>query len=136
MANKIIILIIVISLILIVGGIGIFFLFSTGFSFSGFNPIENQANNQGSDNSEQVSIDELLEKEYSEKIQGTINFFDQGNNYNPAITTDDGKQYIIWPSEVKSIYESFGAKDGGRVEIWGKFTDDGKLNIGKIIPLE
>jgi hypothetical protein len=68
-----------------------------------------------------------IKKDFPEVITGTIHFLDTKNSLKTTIKTDDGKEYTLWPSQPESVYESFGAKDGGKVEIQAKAPQDGKV---------
>lgn len=76
-----------------------------------------------------------IKKDYPEVIQGTISFFDTKNLLKTTIKTSDGKEYMLWPAQPKSVYESFGAKNGGRVEIQGRFSKDGNIEWGLMKPI-
>jgi len=52
-----------------------------------------------------------------------------------TVKADDGKEYTLWPPQAKSIYESFGIKDGQRVEIQGRVNSQGNLEWGSMSPI-
>ena len=78
---------------------------------------------------------EIIKKNYPEVITGVIKFFDKNNYFKATLKTDAGIEYILWPAQPKSVYESFGAKDGGRVQVNGKPLEDGKLNWALMKPI-
>jgi len=78
---------------------------------------------------------EKTKKDYPEVIQGIISFLDTKNSLKTTVKTDDGKEYILWPPQPKSVYESFGAKNNGRVEIQARFLEEGKLGWGLMKPI-
>ena len=67
-----------------------------------------------------------INKDYSQKIRGVINF-DTSKAMKTTIKSDDGKIYTLWPPQSSPIYESFGVKNGQRVEIQGKLNSQGNL---------
>jgi len=76
-----------------------------------------------------------LRKDYPKTIIGVINFLDTKSDYKSTLKTDDGKVYTLYPPQPKIIYESFGAKDGQRVEVWGRFSKQGNLEWSKMNPI-
>lgn len=78
---------------------------------------------------------EEIKKNYPEVIIGVIKFFDTKNSFKATLKTDDGIEYILWPAQPKSVYESFGAKNGGKVQVNGKPLEDGKLNWALMKPI-
>jgi hypothetical protein len=64
---------------------------------------------------------ELILKNYPEAASGTINFWYKGNELiKTTLKTDAGKIYTLWPFQPQSVYESFGAKNGKKVEVHAK----------------
>lgn len=76
-----------------------------------------------------------IKKEYPETITGILNFFDTATTFKATIKTDTGKIYILWPAQPKDIYESFGVKEGQKVEVWGKTNSQGNFEWGNIKPI-
>lgn len=76
-----------------------------------------------------------IKRDYPEVVRGVIVFLDTKNSLKTTVKADDGKEYVLWPAQPKSVYESFGAKDGGRVELQGRFPGGGKLEWGLIKPI-
>lgn len=85
-----------------------------------------------------LSPEEQLAKiktEYPEVIKGVITFFDTKTLWKATIRTKDGKEYILWPSQPKSVYEFFGVKSGGNVEVQGRFSGDDRIEWKLIKPI-
>lgn len=78
---------------------------------------------------------ETIQKNYPEIITGTIRFFDTKNSFKATLTTDAGIEYLLWQAQPKAIYESFGAKNGGKVQVNGKPLDGGKLSWALMKPI-
>lgn len=78
---------------------------------------------------------EQIQKNYPEIITGVINFLDTKNSYKTTITADDGKQYTLWPPQPESIYESFGAENGGKVQVNGKPLTGNMLSWALMKPI-
>lgn len=76
-----------------------------------------------------------IKKNYPEIVTGIINFLDTKTSIKTTIKTDDGKEYILWPAQPKSIYMAFGVENGGRVEIQAKIPENGRLEWGLIKPI-
>lgn len=77
----------------------------------------------------QIKID------YPQVIDGVITFLDAGTVLKTTIKATDGKVYELYPAQPESVYMSFGAKNGGQVEIQGKVLDAGKLSWGAMKPI-
>ena len=130
MSNKIAILILAIVLI-IIAGIVVYFFASQNFSF-----INKEINNSTSQNTNLPLNKKIptaeeqaaqIKKDYPETIRGIINFLDKGKIIKTTIKADDNKEYTLWPPQPSSIYESFGVKNGQRVELSGRLNDKGNL---------
>jgi hypothetical protein len=78
---------------------------------------------------------EEINKNYPEVIMGVIKFFDTKNSFKATLKTDDGTEYILWPAQPKSVYESFGVKNGGKVQVNGKPLEGGKLRWALMKPI-
>jgi len=137
-SQKIIIIIIIFAvLVLIASGIGVYYSIYGNFKFNfikfGVNPITNATNNSNNESVVKIETPSVQEVENQNKINypdtviGTINFLDKGSVIKSTIKTSGGKEYTLSPNQPKAIYESFGAKDGKKVEIQGKITADNKL---------
>jgi DNA polymerase III delta prime subunit len=134
--QKIFIIILIIILVAGIAATGVYF-------FIEINSVKNQ-NTEPAIQKTEKEINEDREKaaalEYIENIKntaeadiiGTITVLEQ---MNAKVKTDDGKEYILWPAQPKSIYEFMKIKLGTRVEVWGKLTDDGKIEVQFIQPL-
>jgi hypothetical protein len=68
-----------------------------------------------------------IKKDYPQVITGIIKFLDTNTSIKSTVTTSEGAVYTLWPNQPKSIYQSFGAKDGGRVEIQAKIVNNGQF---------
>lgn len=102
-------------------------------------------NNQPADNNNNANLPpapdpakelEKIKNDYPEEIQGTITFFDKGNVFKTTLTTDDGKVYTLMPAQPKSVYESFGAKNGGEIKLRAKLLEDNKINWALMEPIQ
>ena len=69
-----------------------------------------------------------VEKDYPVVITGTINFLDKGVAIKSTVKTNDNKTYILSPNQPKAIYESFGVKNGVKVQIQGKIMQNNELS--------
>lgn len=80
---------------------------------------------------------EQMEKEYPQKFIGIINFLDdaKASVYEAVLKTDDGKEYILYPPQPRSIYESYGVENNGKVEIFAKPPKDNNLEWGILNPI-
>jgi len=76
-----------------------------------------------------------IKKNYPEIVQGTINFLDANGLLKTTIKTTDGKVYILWPPQPAAIYETFGAENGGKVQVNGKSLGNGKLSWTLMKPI-
>lgn len=76
-----------------------------------------------------------IKKDFPTVISGVINFLDATGALKTTVKTDDGKIYTLMPGQPKSVYESFGAKNGGRVEIQAKVLDNLQINWGAMKPI-
>lgn len=133
--NLIIIIIsIVIFAILAVIGIGIYY-YTSSINYS-FKNTEQKT--EEIKEVPQVTLEEQtaeINKNYPDKITGVITFSDTKTSYKTTIKTDSGKEYILWPAQSSQIYQNFGAKNGGRVEIQGKINSQGNLEWALIKPI-
>jgi hypothetical protein len=68
-----------------------------------------------------------MQKDYPVVVQGTINFLDTKTLIKTTLTTADGKVYILSPAQPKVIYESFGAKNGQKVQVNAKSLENVNL---------
>ena len=98
------------------------------FSLNGFKSVKNTGvvesnNTQKSQLSTLEEIESKIKTDYPETVSGVINFLGAGETFKATLTTDAGKVYTLWPVEPKSIYESFGAKDGVNIEVRAKSLD-------------
>ena len=64
---------------------------------------------------------------YPNTVIGIINFLDKGVIIKTTVKTSDGILYTLSPNQPKVIYESFGVKNGNRVQIQGKIQSDNTL---------
>ena len=69
-----------------------------------------------------------MQKDYPQIITGTIKFFDTKTSFKSTITTDSGTEYILQPAQPESVYESFGAKNGGKVQVNAKMAGNGNID--------
>ena len=131
--KNLITLIAIVILVIIIAALGIYYLASS--PQSAYTPVTLKQNAPGkivvvpptpAQQADQVK------KDYPEVITGTINFLDTGSSLKTTVKTDDGKVYILSPGQPESIYKSFGAKDGGRVQIQGKVLQNGELAWGSM----
>ena len=76
-----------------------------------------------------------VNKDYPLVIDGVINFLDKGANFKTTIKSDDGKIYILWPPQPSPVYQTFGVKNGGRVEVQGRINAQGNLEFGLLKPI-
>ncbi len=129
MEKKFLILLIaaVILVILVVLGVIVYspqFLSKTISNLSGVNGVEE---NKIMAPPDPTKILKQGKKDYPEIIKGVISFLDTKGLFKTVVKVDGGKEYTIWPAEPKSVYESLGVKNGGRVEIQGRFSQDGNI---------
>jgi len=126
--NKIIITIISIIFMLIIISISILYIINPNFDFMGF--MGKQSGNI--DSGDSVKIKPLTPEEirvqnkinYPNTIIGTIRFLDSKEKIRSIVKTVEGKEYILSPDQSKIIYESFGLKNGDKVQVDGKIVDD------------
>ena len=79
---------------------------------------------------------EQIKKDYPETITGVINFLDVKTFFKTTIKTDDGKIHELSPAQPKSVYESFGAKQGGKVQLQGRFLANGNIEWATMAPIQ
>lgn len=70
---------------------------------------------------------EKIKQEKPEIITGIIKFLDTKSVFKTTITSADGKTYILYPAQPKSIYESYGVKNGQKVQINAKLLENGQI---------
>lgn len=140
-SQKIILLIILILIVAAVLGIGIYYFFLNLRSVI-IGPVNNIGLQQKTQQKAQSPIPpdpakqlEEINRNYPEVITGVIKFFDAKNSFKATLKTDDGIEYILWPAQPKSVYESFGAKNGGKVQVNGKLLEGGKLGWALMKPI-
>ena len=75
------------------------------------------------------------QKDYPILVQGTINFLDTKTLVKTTLTTADGKVYILSPAQPEVIYESFGVKNGQKVQVNAKSLDSTNLEWALMKPL-
>ena len=133
MTNKSLIIIIIL-IIVVALGVGVYLYF--------FHSPASVTNKDGGEEKTEIPITmtfeeqiEQTKKDYPEVIRGVINFLDTKNSLKTIIKTDNGKEYVLWPAQPKSVYESFGAKNNGRVEIQGRYLDTDKIEWGIMKPI-
>jgi len=125
---------IVAAVVLIAAGIGIYYYISS-VNYNLNNP------GKGTENVKEVveitpdQQTEQLKKDYPDTITGVITFSDTKTSYKTTVKTDSGKEYTLSPAQSSVIYQNFGAKNGGRVEIQGKINSQGNLEWALIKPL-
>ncbi len=135
MENKKIVIIVIVILILIAVGVGIYYLVNDNFNLpkTATNQVKNGAKNATPpppQKVKQLTPEEITaqnNKNYPETITGTINFSGKGSTVKATIKTSDGKEYTISPDQPEAIYGSFGVKNGDKVQIQGRFTQDNKI---------
>ena len=71
---------------------------------------------------------EIINTNYPQVITGTIQFLDVKNVFKTTLKTADGTVYTLWPAQPEAVYKSFGATNGGKVQLNGKPLKDGKLS--------
>lgn len=76
---------------------------------------------------QQVRV-ETMKKIFSDRITGTIIITQNEDSF----LSENGKTYILKPDYPFSMYEKMGIKTGQKVEIYGKFLDNGGLQPGMI----
>jgi len=127
MENKKIIIIISIAVVILVlcaAGISLYYFMSKN-NTTGLNGENNNGTPGVPKTPEEAEYTQEMQKEdYPEVITGTIKFLDSANTYKSTLTTSDGKVYTLSPDQPSSIYGSFGAKNGGKVKIQGRYKDD------------
>jgi len=128
MEKKKIIIIVIIVLVLILAFLGIFTLINLTASFT--KNVTNIVDTSKTVSTQKPTVPTLAEVEkqneinYPDAIIGTIKFLDSKTAIKSTITTSDGKEYTLSPDQPKAIYESFGVKDGSKVQIQGKIVGD------------
>jgi len=132
--KKIIIVTTLVVLVLIAIGIGIYYFINYSLNF-GNNVVEQPTINTntktktpGNESTEGYlpTPDEINAQNkinYPDTIIGIIDFQDKGALIKTTIRATNGKEYILSPNQPKAIYESFGVKDGNRVQIQGKIIN-------------
>lgn len=135
MENKKIIIIVATVVVLIIAGIGIYYLINPNFNFTK-NVASQDGNITGNSKNVPVVKTPTLEEanaqnktNYPDTITGVINFLDNGGVIKTTVKTADGKEYTLSPNQPKIIYESFGAKNGSTVQVQGKIIDNNTLNF-------
>jgi hypothetical protein len=78
---------------------------------------------------------EEINKNYPEIITGVIKFLDTKNSFKTTLTTDSGMVYTLWPSQPEVVYQSFGAKNNGKVQVNGKPLGNGMLSWALMRPI-
>jgi flagellar basal body-associated protein FliL len=133
--NLIVIIIsVVVVIVLAAVGIGIYYYVSS-VNYNLNNPEKNTENIK---EVVEITPDQQtaqLKKDYPDIITGVITFSDTKTSYKTTIKTDSGKEYILSPAQSSEIYQNFGAKNGGRVEIQGKINSQGSLEWAMIKPI-
>jgi hypothetical protein len=76
-----------------------------------------------------------LQNDYPEIITGIIKFLDTKNSYKTTLAASDGKEYMLWPAQPASVYQSLGIKNGDKVQVNGKIFEDDKLTWALIKPI-
>ena len=71
---------------------------------------------------------ERLQAAFPEVITGIIKFSGTANSFTATLKTDSGTEYILMPTQPKSVYESFGVEDGSRIQLNGKILTGNQLN--------
>lgn len=138
MDKKLILIIALVVLIVVAGGI--YFLIYSRSEQKNYDNVQNSMERARKEIA-QIKVpskeDQLaqIKKDYPETITGILNFFDTTTTFKATIKTDAGKIYTLWPAQPKDIYESFGVREGQRVEIWGKTNSQGNLEWGDIKPI-
>jgi len=118
MSKKISIILAVIIILLILSVPAIYLYFSlNGFKNIKSTEVVELNTTQTNQAPNMEEIESKIKADYPETVSGVINFLGTGETFKATLTTDAGKVYILWPIEPKSVYESFGAKDGARVEV-------------------
>jgi hypothetical protein len=129
MSKKILITLSVVTILLIIFA-GIIYWYFSSSNFKNIeivNPVIEQNNSQVSNI---PTVEEMVDKvndEYPETVSGIINFSGAGASFKATLKTDAGKIYILWPIEPKSVYESFGVKDGVKIEVRAKSLESENL---------
>ena len=70
----------------------------------------------------------LVEERYPDVVKGIINFAEN----KITIKTDDGKEYSLWPTQPRVIYERQGITNGQQVEIRGKILEGERILVKTI----
>lgn len=78
---------------------------------------------------------DAVKQKYPQVITGTIRFFDANGSYKTTIKAADGTEYTLQPAQPKSIYESYGVKNGGRVQVSAKVLAGNKIEWALMKPL-
>lgn len=128
---KILLAIIILILLIVICGAVYYFVSSGGFGII----KQNGASDKDVPQVTKEQQEAQFRKDYPETITGVINFFDTEDSYKATLKTDDGKEYTLYPPQPKMIYESFSAKEGQRVEVWGKISKNGNLEWSIMNPI-
>ena len=138
MEQRNLIILTVVLLVVAVGvGAGVYYFF---FQVTPVALIIDQGNQENETKAKKPEITpeqeiEQINRDYPETVKGVINFLDKGAVLKSTIKTDDGKEYTLWPAEPKSVYESFGAQNGKRVEVKAKILENNRLEWKLMKPI-
>jgi flagellar basal body-associated protein FliL len=138
--KKIVLLIILILFVAVLLGVGIYYFFYIlhgAITGPGVHSAQKVAPKKlhSPNSSTPADQSKIINKNYPEIITGVIKFLDTKDFFKTTLTTDSGTEYVLWPAQPESVYESFGAKNSGRIQVNGKPLEGGKLSWALMKPI-
>lgn len=97
------------------------------------NPVNQSVVKTTTEKKQEVKKDPLAQvnEEFPDVLQGIITIAEKQT----TLKTDDGKIYIFWPQQPKSVYEYLGIKNKQTVKVQGKISGENHLEWGVIKPI-